>query len=154
MKPPPGSDQFDWVAHAEAVAADIFGEPNAEMSRPPDDVRFGSHGSVAINYTTGVWYDFENERGGGIKELIRVYKQITDHDAAIAYAKLCQRNFENGGGQTAASNRRDNLTNPIGLRPSRSFNKSCRRIHRTSAPVCRRRLAVNGKNNHRKRTKF
>jgi len=34
MKPPPGPDEFDWAAHTEAVAADIFGEPNEEMSRP------------------------------------------------------------------------------------------------------------------------
>jgi hypothetical protein len=89
-------EQFDWVKYAEAVAADIFGACNEEMSRAPEDVRFGSHGSVAINYTTGQWYDHENERGGGIKELIRVYKEIDDRDAAIAYAEQCQENFENG----------------------------------------------------------
>ena len=90
------NSQFDWAAHTEAVVANIFGEPNEEMSRPPDDVRFGNHGSVSVNYTTGQWYDFENERGGGIKELIRVYKEIDDRDAAIAYAEECQQNFENG----------------------------------------------------------
>ena len=90
-------DEFDWAAHTEAVAADIFGEPNAEMSRPPDDVRFGNHGSVSVNYMTGQWFDFENERGGGIKELIHLYKGIDDRDAAIAYAEECQQNFENGG---------------------------------------------------------
>ena len=67
------------------------------MSRPPDDVRFCTHGSVKVNYTTGQWYDFENERGGGIKELIHVYKGIDDRDAVIAYAEECQQNFENGG---------------------------------------------------------
>jgi hypothetical protein len=89
-------DEFDWAAHTEAVVVDIFGEPNAEMSRPPEDVRFGNHGSVSVNYTTGQWFDFENERGGGIKELIRIYKAIDDCDAAIAYAEECQQNFENG----------------------------------------------------------
>jgi hypothetical protein len=59
-------------------------------------VRFGNHGSLSVNYMTGQWYDHENERGGGIKELIRVYKQIDDRDAAIAYAEQCQQNFENG----------------------------------------------------------
>jgi hypothetical protein len=90
-------DRFDWAAHTEAVAADIFGACNEEMSRPPDDVRFCNHGSISINYTTGQFYDFENERGGGIKELIRVYKEIDDRDEAIAYAEECQQNFENGG---------------------------------------------------------
>ncbi len=87
--------QFDWAAHTEAVVADIFGEPNERMSRPPDDVRFGNRGSVSINYTTGQWYDFENKRGGGIKELIRVHKEIDDRDAAIAYAEECRQNLEN-----------------------------------------------------------
>src|SRR4051812_40680152 len=62
------SSQFDWAAHTEAVVADIFGESNEKMSRPPDDVRFGNRGSVSINYTTGQWYDFEAKLGGGIKE--------------------------------------------------------------------------------------
>ena len=96
MTPPPGPDEFNWAAHTETVAADIFGEPNTEMSRPPEAVRFGNHGSVAVDYTTGRWYDFENERGGGIKELIRVYRKIDDRDAAIAYAEECQQNIENG----------------------------------------------------------
>jgi Protein of unknown function (DUF3987) len=89
-------EQFDWVEYAEAVAADIFGACNEEMSRAPEDVRFGSHGSVAINFKSGQWYDFENELGGGIKELIHVYKKIEDRDAAIVYAEQCRENFENG----------------------------------------------------------
>ena len=89
-------ERFDWVEYAEAVAADVFGACNEEMSRAPDDVRFGSHGSVSVNYMTGQWYDHENERGGGIKELIRVYKQIDDRDAAIAYAEECRQNFQSG----------------------------------------------------------
>jgi hypothetical protein len=40
-----------------------------------------------VNYTTGQWYDSENERGGGVKELIHVFKEIEDRDAAIAYAE-------------------------------------------------------------------
>jgi hypothetical protein len=91
------ADQFDWGACIEAVAADIFGSCNTEMSREPEDVRFGGHGSVTVNYETGVWYDHENERGGGVRDLIREYKKIEDRDAAIAYAEECQLHFENGG---------------------------------------------------------
>src|SRR5262245_12913000 len=90
-------EQFDWVEYAEAVAADIFGACNEEMSRAPEDVRFGNHGSVAINFKSGQWYDFENELGGGIKELIHAYKKIEDRDAAIVYAEQCRENFEHGG---------------------------------------------------------
>ena len=108
-------EHFDWAAYTEAVAANIFGACNEEMSRAPEDVRFGNHGSVSVNYMTGQWYDHENERGGGIKELIRVYKQIDDRDAAIAYAEQCQQNFrerreaaperQRVGKQSAASTR-------------------------------------------------
>jgi hypothetical protein len=98
--------QFDWAAHIEAVVADIFGACNEEMSREPEDVRFGNHGSVSVNYTTGIWYDHENERGGGVKELIRVYKEIDDYNEAINYAEECQQNFENGGRPSSSSDRK------------------------------------------------
>jgi hypothetical protein len=91
------ADQFDWAAHIEAVAADIFGSCNTEMSREPEDVRFGNRGSVSVNYETGIWYDHEEKRGGGVRDLIREYKKLEDRDAAIAYAEECQRHFENGG---------------------------------------------------------
>jgi hypothetical protein len=86
----------DWTQYAEAVAADIFGTPNEELSSAPDNVRFGNNGSVSINYTTGQWYDFENECGGGIKDLIREHKGIEDRTAALSYAEECLHNFENG----------------------------------------------------------
>ena len=92
-------DGFDWAAHTEAVSADVFGPCNEQMSRPPEDVRFGNKGSVSVDYTTGRWYDFENQRGGGVKELIRVYKEIKNRDEAIAYAKQCLN-----GRETASAN--------------------------------------------------
>ena len=100
MRNAPGSDQFDWAAHTEAVAADIFGDRNEELSHEPEDIRFGARGSVSVNYETGIWYDHENKRGGGVKDLIHAYKNIDDRDAAIAYAEECQRHFENGGKPT------------------------------------------------------
>ena len=42
------------------------------MSRAPDDIRFGSHGSVSVNYTTGQWYDHENERDAKRMESLEV----------------------------------------------------------------------------------
>jgi hypothetical protein len=89
-------DQFNWIDYIEAVVADIFGEPNAEMSRPPNNARFGRQGSVSVNYETGEWFDFENDRGGGVRELIRVYKDIEDRDTAITYAQECRETSNNG----------------------------------------------------------
>jgi hypothetical protein len=82
-------DHFDWVGHMEAVADHIFEARNEAMSRPPEDIRYGNKGSVSVNLATGQWYDFENGRGGGVKELIKVYKGIEDRDEAIAFAKEC-----------------------------------------------------------------
>jgi DNA polymerase I-like protein with 3'-5' exonuclease and polymerase domains len=94
------SDGFDWAVHTEAVAVSIFGELDAEKSRPPEDVRFGN---ISISLRTGQWCELKGERCGELKDLIRVFKGIDDHDAAIAYAKECRQNFENGkkpnGGQ-------------------------------------------------------
>jgi hypothetical protein len=85
----PDADDFDWATYAEAVAVDIFGASNERLSRPPEDVRFGNRGSKSVNYLTGIWYDFENNRGGGVKEMIRIFKGIENRDEAIAYAKQC-----------------------------------------------------------------
>jgi hypothetical protein len=83
------ADDFDWATYTEAVAVDIFGASNERLSRPPEDVRFGNRGSKSVNYLTGIWYDFENDQGGGVKEMIRIYKGIENRDEAIAYAKQC-----------------------------------------------------------------
>jgi DNA polymerase I-like protein with 3'-5' exonuclease and polymerase domains len=91
------ADQFDWAAYAEAVAVNLFGKPNKAISRPPDDVRFGNDGSVRVNYVTGQWSDSVLRCIGGVREMIGVYEEIKDHDAAVAYAEECQRKFENGG---------------------------------------------------------
>jgi hypothetical protein len=88
-------DQFNWVDHTEPVANDVFGEPNNARSRPPDDVRFGQQGSVSVDYSTGRWFDHENNRGGGVRELIRIFKGIEDDAAAMLYAKECRENSQN-----------------------------------------------------------
>ena len=44
---------------------------NPRLSRPPRDVRFGSHGSMSANFETGEFYDHENKTGGGVIDLIR-----------------------------------------------------------------------------------
>jgi DNA polymerase len=93
------TDQFNWIAHIEAVAVAIFGTPNTALSKPPDDVRFGYEGSMRVNYRTGEWQDLVVNSSGGPEDLIVTYKRIVDRDLRIAYAKECQQKFENGGGQ-------------------------------------------------------
>ena len=100
-------DDFDWVGHIEAVADHILGGRNEQMSRPPADVRFGNKGSVSIDYTTGRWYDFENERGGGVKELIRIHTGLEKHDDIIAYAKECLNSGKPRADGDAATSRQN-----------------------------------------------
>ena len=58
---------FNWPQYAEAVALDIFGAPNDDKSRPPNDVRFGNNGSVSFDYTRGVWFDNEKTTAAAYK---------------------------------------------------------------------------------------
>ena len=80
---------FDWAGYMEAVAPVVLGECNEQKSRPPEDVRFGTHGSMSVNYTKGVWRNYESGEKGGVKDLIRIYKGIEKTEDIIAFAKEC-----------------------------------------------------------------
>ena len=55
----------------EPVARYLLGEPNARLSKP-DELRFGTHGSVAVDLATGTFYDHEANEGGGVLDLVRL----------------------------------------------------------------------------------
>jgi hypothetical protein len=52
-----------------AQAVEAFGEPNARLSTDTE-LRFGSKGSISVDLTKGVWYDFEADGGGGLAGLL------------------------------------------------------------------------------------
>lgn len=58
-----GEDRF--APHAQAVARDILGEPNKHLSKP-DQLRFGTHGSLSVDVETGQFYDHQEGVGGGV----------------------------------------------------------------------------------------
>ncbi len=64
------AERIDFAALMEPVALKLLGEPNAKLSNPPRDMRFGSHGSMAVNYESGEWFDHEAKIGGGVLDLI------------------------------------------------------------------------------------
>jgi hypothetical protein len=64
------AEKIDFPPLMSPVAARLLGEPNAKMSKYPHDVRFGSHGSISVNYEKGTFYDFEANTGGGVLHLI------------------------------------------------------------------------------------
>ena len=58
----------DWQKIAPEVAKQILGEPSSISSK---QLRWGTHGSCTLDLETATWYDFEDEVGGGITDLIK-----------------------------------------------------------------------------------
>src|SRR5215831_13956566 len=64
----------DLIALIEPLARKFFGEPNEHLSRTPsrpNELRFGSNGSLKIDLKRGTWFDFEDKAGGGVLDLIK-----------------------------------------------------------------------------------
>jgi Protein of unknown function (DUF3987) len=70
----------------EPVCAILLGEPNARLSRPPRDARYGSNGSLSVNFETGEFYDHEAKVGGGVLALTQ-HKLGCDHGKAVAWLR-------------------------------------------------------------------
>jgi hypothetical protein len=56
------------AAHAEAVAKAYWGEPAVRRGHI---LRWGTHGSKELDLRKGTWFDFENNEGGGVVDLVR-----------------------------------------------------------------------------------
>jgi len=63
------STPCDFAALMEPVARELLGDPNQEHSKG-NKLRFGTHGSLAIDTDTGRWYSHEEEVGGGVLDLL------------------------------------------------------------------------------------
>ena len=72
------NDQF--ARHAAAVARELLGEPNKQLSSK-EELRFGSHGSLAVDVKAGTVYDHEAGEGGGVLWLI---ERRTGHGGGAA----------------------------------------------------------------------
>ena len=62
--------RFAFETLMEPVARRLLGEPNAHLSRPPKDLRFGTHGSMSIDCEAGQFFDHEAKVGGGVLDLV------------------------------------------------------------------------------------
>ena len=78
--------RIDFAALMEPVALKLLGEPNTNLSNPRRDMRFGSRGSMAVNYESGKWFDHENQSGGGVLDLI-AHKTGRNRGEALAWLK-------------------------------------------------------------------
>ena len=62
----------DWASIAKAVGLELLGEPKTETS---SEVRWGTHGSWALNKEKGQFYSFELDQGGGTMWLLKHFDQ-------------------------------------------------------------------------------
>lgn len=51
--------------HARAVALELYGEPNKQLSSQKE-LRFGAHGSKSVDLEKGAFYDHQEAQGGGV----------------------------------------------------------------------------------------
>lgn len=87
---PASIEPIDFTAIAPAVAERLFGTPNKRLSSTRE-LRFGSHGSMAVNLDDGTFYDHEAKAGGGTLWAIQ-YSQ--GYDAAGALSWLEDEGFK------------------------------------------------------------
>ena len=64
------------AAHAERIARHYWGEPNARLSVKGRTLRWGTKGSRELDLTKGAWYDFEEEEGGGVIDLVKRHASL------------------------------------------------------------------------------
>ena len=62
----------DWQRIAPEVAKQLLGEPTSTSSK---EYRWGTHGSLTLNLESATWYNFEDDTGGGIIDLIKHLNQ-------------------------------------------------------------------------------
>ena len=78
------SSDPDHIRLMECVAKHFLGEPNEKPSgQDRKDQRYGTHGSISVDLTKGVWHDFENNEGGGATDFIM--REMGFHEAREAY---------------------------------------------------------------------
>lgn len=59
----------DFADMIEPAAVNLLGEPNARLSNARE-LRWGRHGSFAVDVSRGTWFDFEAGTGGGLLALV------------------------------------------------------------------------------------
>ena len=65
------------------IALRLCGEPNQRLSSRTE-LRFGTHGSLSVDLTKAVFFDHENDKGGGILDLLK-HKLTCGTGEAIAW---------------------------------------------------------------------
>ena len=74
-----------WATISKTVAKHFWGATNQRLSKG-DHWRWGNKGSKSLKADTGRWYDFENDRGGGVMDLVEI-ELSTDRKGAIQWMR-------------------------------------------------------------------
>jgi hypothetical protein len=61
---------IDFKSIAPDVCKALLGEPNSKLSKP-DELRYGSNGSLSLDLTKATYFNFEANEGGGLLDLIK-----------------------------------------------------------------------------------
>src|SRR5262249_16378892 len=78
----------DFAGLIGPVACRLWGPPNEERE---GELRWGTRGSRKVDLNKGTWYDFENNEGGGVLDLI--VKETGCSDKRAAHAWLVENRF-------------------------------------------------------------
>ena len=62
------------------AAKQYWGEPNERLTTAKQ-IRYGAHGSKAVDLEKETWYDHEMDKGGGLADLIHL---LEDEDPELA----------------------------------------------------------------------
>ncbi len=89
---------IDWQRIAPEVAIELLGEPKKTTST---EYRWGNKGSLVLNLNDATWYDFENDTGGGIVDLIKhLNKDVAVILKQYGYDLAPQHNYSSMNGTT------------------------------------------------------
>ncbi|MCU1718856.1 toprim domain-containing protein [Pseudomonas sp. 5P_3.1_Bac2] len=82
------TDSFGLDSLMGPVARHLLGEPNAVLSKA-SELRFGNHGSLAVDLNKGVWHDHECGVGGGVFDLISRETGIVTRSGQLSWLEKC-----------------------------------------------------------------
>lgn len=68
----------EYKQHIVEVASHYWGMPNHALSKSGKEIRFGSHGSKSVDLAKGTWFDHEQNIGGGVADLIKLFEPNTN----------------------------------------------------------------------------
>ena len=87
---------IDWQKIAPELAKELLENPKQQHLT---EYRWGNKGSLVLNLNDATWYDFENDTGGGIVDLIKhLNKDVAVILKQYGYDLAPQRNYSSTNG--------------------------------------------------------